>query len=164
MTRIGVGYADPKSGFGIEMAYASLGEFSSDYSSNISGIGNVQANAVISGSAILIPITYSTNHFFDFKYPDGLTSIFKFGLASTQGKYQSTIIGGAGIYNGTTSKGSAGGTEFFSGFGLIQKMSDNISFRLQFESLPFLAASDNAGGARGINNLRLWSVGLSTGF
>lgn len=157
--RAGFGYTGHNGGLGMELSYANLGEFSGDASTFVSGVGNVGFKMKVSGTALLLPATYS------FKLNDRTLLALKLGVAFTQGKADASFTSGAGSLNGSNfySK-SAGGTSAIYGIGISEKISDVISVRVQYEIINKLKADDSSTGGIGINNLGLFSFGLAAGF
>jgi len=157
--RIGLGYTGSNGGLGMELSYANLGEFSGDASTFVSGVGNIGFNFKASGTAFMLPATYS------FKLNEGTLLALKLGVAFTQGKGNGTYTTGAGSLNGTNfySK-SAGGTAAVYGIGVSNKISDSVSVRVQYEMINKLKIDDSSTGAIGINHLGLFSFGLAAGF
>lgn len=157
--RVGFGYTGNNGGLGMELSYANLGEFSGDASMLVSGVGTVGFKMKVSGTALLLPATYS------FKLNDRTLLALKLGVAFTQGKGDASFTSGAGTLNGTSFYNkSSGGTAAIYGIGISEKISDAISVRLQYEIINKLKVDDSSTGGIGINNLGLFSFGLAAGF
>ena len=156
---MGLGYTGSDGGLGMELSYANLGEFTGNATTFVSGVGTVGFKLKISGTALLLPATYS------FKLTDKTLLALKFGVAFTQGKSVGTFTSGAGALNGTTFYDtSAGGVAAVYGLGISEKITEKVSVRVQYEVINKLKSDDSSTGEVGINNLGLFSFGIAVGF